>query len=332
MLDAYGSQLSPLAVPGVKPEGGVKVTWAREQGYFADGAAWSLRIPAYAAEGWNFGPAAPDVQFSPRLAPALHGLGLLEAVPDEVIAGRADPGDRDGDGISGRMNLEETWDGPDPARDVPGRFGWKAWMPTLQRQVCGALGEDMGLTNVFQPHDTTPAQSDALGDYAQGGHGNVYEVSGRDHDRLTAYVRYLAPPPTPGDPVSLRGNALFSSAGCGSCHVPELKTGVIPGVGALSGRTIHPLTDLLLHDMGDGLADARPEAKASGREWRTAPLWGLGAAVNEDGTGLLLHDGRARSIEEAILWHGGEGEKSREAFLAMPAADRGAFVGFLKSL
>lgn len=334
MLDDYGMQLSPLAVAGVKPEGTVTITWTQQMGVFADGEAWSLRVPSYASGAWHYGEVPDGVRLSPRLAPALHGMGLLEAVPAESIAALADPDDRNGDGISGRMNMEETWEGYHATKDVTGRFGWKAWMPTLMRQVCGALGEDMGLTNMFQPHDVTPAQSDAIGEYARGGHGALFEAGDREAQWLAAYVRYLAPsaPGKSKDAIAARGSAVFSAIGCAACHVPELKTGNIRGLKALSDRTIHPFTDLLLHDMGPGLADGRPEAKATGSEWRTAPLWGLSVAVNEQGEGLLLHDGRARSLAEAILAHGGEGEKSRDGFNALPSADRAALVRFLRSL
>jgi CxxC motif-containing protein (DUF1111 family) len=232
------------------------------------------------------------------------------------------------------MNLEETWEGRYPAKDVAGRFGWKAWMPTLLRQVCDALGEDMGLTNVFHPRDVTLAQSDALGDYARGGHGALFEAGGSDPGSLAAYTRYLAPPPRPepADAATVQGGALFDALRCSACHRAELETGPAGGVNPLSGQTIRPFTDLLLHDLGPGLADGRPEGKATGSEWRTAPLWGLGATVNESGEGLLLHDGRARSLEEAILWHGGEGERSAEAFKALAAEERAALLLYLRSL
>jgi CxxC motif-containing protein (DUF1111 family) len=202
------------------------------------------------------------------------------------------------------------------------------------RQVCGALGEDMGITNIFHTTDMTPVQSEVLEDYVRGGHGKGFEADGRDPQTLVTYVRFLAPPPRKEskDPAVAQGSALFTSAGCAACHLPELKTGNVRGVKALSAQSIHPFTDLLLHDMGPGLADGRPEAKAHGNEWRTAPLWGISAAIDEKGAGLLLHDGRARSAEEAILWHDGEGAKSRAAFKALSAADRAALVSFLKTL
>lgn len=332
LVDEYGAQLSPLAVPGVKPEGVVRTVWAEKSGAFTDGAAFSLRAPVYEAQDWNYGPPPADVRFSPRTAPDLRGSGLLEAVPAEAIHAMEDAEDKNGDGISGRANMEETWEGYHATKDVVGRFGWKAWMPTLLRQVCGALGEDMGLTNYFHPHDATPAEKEMLGDYASGNNGALFEVNSREVDELVAYVRFLAPPASrPLDSEARRrGETLFASTGCAACHVPELKTAGKSA--ALSGQSIHAFTDLLLHDMGEALADHRTEARADGREWRTAPLWGLADAVDADGRGPLLHDGRARSIAEAILWHGGEAEKSRNAFQALPAADRAALLLWLRSL
>lgn len=334
LVDEYGAQLSPLAVAGVKPEGSVRTQWTETPGTFPDGEAYSLRTPAYFAEGWNYGPAPAAVRFSPRTAPDLRGLGLLEAVPASVLHAMEDPADKNGDGISGRTNMEESWEGYDATKDVAARFGWKAWMPTLLRQICGALGEDMGLTNFFHPHDATPAEEEALGEYASGGHGALHEVDGRTIDALVQYVRALAPPqPQPlEESARQRGESLFAAAGCAACHVPELRTADKAASASLSGQTIHAFTDLLLHDMGEALADGRTEARADGREWRTAPLWGLSAAVDADGRGPLLHDGRARSLAEAILWHGGEAEKAREAFKALPAADRNALLRWLRSL
>jgi CxxC motif-containing protein (DUF1111 family) len=334
MLDEYGAQMSPLAVTGVKPEGSVRVTWTDEQGVFADGAAWVLRHPAYAPVDWQYGAAPENVQISPRMAPPLFGAGLLEAVPQRTLEALADPDDKNGDGISGRLNLEDTWEGFHATKDVAGRFGWKAWMPTLIRQVCGALGEDMGVTSYFHQHDTTPAQSDVLGEYARGGHGALFEASGRDPELLVNYVRFLAPPARSGavDEEAGKGKILFEKLACAACHVPEMKTGSVRGVKPLSDQTFNPFTDLLLHDMGPALADGRPEAKATGNEWRTAPLWGLGSAIDASGKVLLLHDGRARSIEEAILWHGGEAEKSRESYKSLPAAERALLLRWLRSL
>jgi CxxC motif-containing protein (DUF1111 family) len=334
LLDAYGAQLSPLGVPGVEPEGSVEILWTSRTEKSADGTSWTLRVPHYKPLGWNYGNPPEKLALSPRLAPALHGMGLLEAVTDDTLLGMADPDDKNSDGISGRVNLEETWEGYDATKDVPGRFGWKAWMPTLLRQVCGALGEDMGITNYFNPHDATPMQEEELHDETRGGRGALFEAKHGDPERLTDFVRFLPPPVRrdPDDPAVRAGEGVFLKLNCQACHTPDLKTGRAGGVKALAEQTIHPFTDLLLHDMGPDLADGRPEAKATGVEWRTAPLWGLSAAVNEKGEGLLLHDGRARTLEEAILWHGGEAEKSREAWRNMNAADRAALVKFLRSL
>lgn len=333
--DEYGAQLSPLAVFGFDPEGSVAVKWTEERGKFADGVEWSLRVPEYRFENLRYGEISDDVRISARLAPAVFGMGLLEAVEQETLEAIADPYDEDGNGISGRLNLEETWVGANGADDVAGRFGWKAWMPTLLRQVCDALGEDMGLTNVFHFRDVMWAQSELIGEFARGRHGGVYEAGQQDTRALVAYLRWLAPPARRevGDlAVVEKGRGVFDSAGCADCHMPELKTGRAGGAEILQERRVAAYSDLLLHDMGEGLADGRAEAKAGGSEWRTAPLWGLGLAVDDEGAGFLLHDGRARSLEEAILWHGGEGAKSRDAFMVMGAEERAALVAFLRSL
>ena len=334
LVDEYGAQLSPRAVHGIKPEGSVAVTWKEVSGAYADKLPWSLRRPSYTPREWAYGTPPADVQFSPRIAPSLFGNGLLEAVPQKTLEALQDPEDKNGDGISGRLNKEDTWEGYHAAVAVAGRFGWKAWMPTIMRQVCGALGEDMGVTNVFQPFDVTPAQAELLEDKIHRPPGGGNEARGRDLAVLVAFVRCLPAPARHSSegPNVAAGAGVFQAAGCAACHLTELKTGTVRGMPSLSGQLIHPYTDLLVHDMGPDLADNRTEAEAGGTEWRTAPLWGLSRAVDEQGRGILLHDGRARSLEEAILWHGGEAQKARDAFNALSAPDRAALKSFLLTL
>ncbi len=324
----YGTQLAPLAVPGVKPEGQVDIAWKPEPVRLADGTSVEMQRPIVIPKEWNYAPPPAGLRLSGRLGNALFGDGLLAAIPVKAIMAQADPEDKNADGISGRPNEESTWDGARPAEFIPSRFGWKAAMPTLRRQVSAALAQDMGLTNSFHPMAGT--EGPELDDPPRGGHGEGLEASDADVRALVAFVRYLAPPEPRGQTTeeATRGRETFSRLGCAACHTPEWTTGQVAGVPALSGKTIHPFTDLLLHDMGEDLADHRPEAGATGVEWRTAPLWGLGA----DAAPRLLHDGRARTVQEAILWHGGEAKSARDAFTRLPAVDRAALLSYLGTL
>ncbi len=324
---AYGDQLNDRALPGVPAEGRAVIHYEEVPGAFADGEPYSLRRPRYEIADLAFGPLGDDVMVSPRVAPAVIGLGLLEAVPEALILALADPDDADGDGISGRPN--RVWDAI-AGRPALGRFGWKANVPSLRQQNAGAAIGDIGLTSALFPEDNCPPVQVACRGLAS--HDGP-ELSDSFLDRLTLYTQVLAVPARrhAGDPAVRRGETLFRSAGCAACHMPTLVTGPHP-VAALSGQIIHPFTDLLLHDLGEDLADGRPDFQADGQEWRTPPLWGLGLLRTVNGHTELLHDGRARSVAEAILWHGGEAEPARAAFTAMNRADRAALLAFLNSL
>jgi len=324
----YGDQLHNLAVPGVPPEGRGGVTYEDITGSFADGESYSLRKPTYTLTELAYGPLHPATRLSPRVAPQMIGLGLLEAVPAETLFALADPQDRDGDGVSGRANL--VWD---KARQhtVLGRFGWKANQPTVAQQVAGAFLGDIGITSwLFPQENCTPAQEACR----QGPSGVQPEIAPDLLHSVIFYARTLAVPARRhwDDPEVLRGQHLFEQARCARCHLPTLQTGAVADLPSLSHQTIHPYTDLLLHDMGEALADDRQDFVATGREWRTAPLWGIGLIQAVNGHTNFLHDGRARNLTEAILWHGGEAEAAREAFRHLPRADRKALIRFLESL
>lgn len=311
----YGGQIQGQAIPGVQSEADVFVAYDEAEGRYIDGATYHLRKPKYSIRNLGYGALAKDVRTSPRVAPAMVGMGLLEAVPDEVLRSLADPDDCNGDGISGRIN--EVWDQVSGKMAV-GRFGWKAEQPTVLQQVATAFFEDMGLTSrVMQGNGSEPL-----------------EVSDKVLDDVVAYTCTLGVPARRNwtNSVVQRGKELFAKAGCAACHTPKLQTGVSERFAELSNQTIRPYTDLLLHDMGIGLADERPVFKASGREWRTAPLWGIGLVQKVNGHTFFLHDGRARNFAEAILWHGGEGEAARENFRGMSRGDRDALIAFLNSL
>ena len=324
---AYGGQLNHHAIGGVPAEASSRVEYEEIPGQYDDGEAYSLRRPTYLIEGLAYGEMSPDTMVSPRVAPVMVGLGLLEAIPEKDLLAVADEEDADGDGISGRPN--RVWD-PEVGAAVVGRIGWKANQPSMKQQVTGAFLGDMGITSSVHPdQDCTTAETDC----AAAPDGGAPEISDEKVDRVVLYSRTLAVPARrrAAEPDVLHGKQLFEDAGCAACHVPSFQTGEF-SIPELSDQTIFPYTDLLLHDMGPELADGRPDFLATGDEWRTPPLWGVGLVpvVNDHDT--LLHDGRARGFAEAILWHGGEGEKSRLAFRAMSSQERAALVSFLESL
>ena len=326
---SYGGQLQDRAILGVPAEGRFTISYDVIHGAYGDGEPYSLLSPRYHFTDLAFGPMRADTMVSPRIAPAVFGVGLLEAIPEADILALADPEDGDGDGISGRAN--RVWDARRGAAAL-GRFGWKANAPTVEQQVAGAFLGDIGITSPLFPDDNCPAGQAAC---RAAPHGGAPEIPQARLDKTVFYNRTLAAPAMRDaeDPQVRQGAVLFRQAGCAQCHTPQHTTAADGrGIAALGGQTILPYTDLLLHDMGAGLADNRPDFLADGREWRTPPLWGLGLIENVNGHTRLLHDGRARGIAEAILWHDGEGLAAREAFRNMSRAGRAALLRFLESL
>ncbi len=325
----YGDQLNDQGITGVPAEGRATVEWVEVPGTYPDGTAYSLRAPKFAIVELAFGALGQEVQISARVAPHLAGVGLLEAVAAETVRGFADEQDANGDGISGRAN--EVWDFV-LEQSALGRFGWKAGQPSLLQQNAIAAVQDIGITNYVFP-DENIGQSQTAAAEAPSGQTNP-EMSFENLRKLTAYTQMLAVPARRrvDDPVALRGEQIFAQVGCSGCHVPSMTTGEHPTIPALTNQLIHPYTDLLLHDMGPDLADGRPEFLASGSEWRTPPLWGLGLVRVVNKHTNFLHDGRARNFEEAILWHGGEAELSREQFRNLSRVERDALILFLESL
>ena len=326
----YGGQLQPFALPGVPSEGTPRVVFTEQAGTYDDGTAYTLLAPTYAIDELGYGPLADDIMISPRVAPQMIGLGLLEAIPDDRLLVLADPDDADGDGISGRPN--RVWDVEANALRI-GRFGWKSDQPSVRQQVAGAFLGDMGITTpVFPAQNCSAAQPDCASAPNGDGDGEP-EIREDLLHRVVVYSSLLAVPArrAPDDAEVLRGRALFADAGCASCHTPSHQTGphALPEV---AHQTIWPYTDLLLHDMGPALADDRPVFEATGREWRTPPLWGIGLLPSVNAHQRLLHDGRARGVAEAVLWHGGEAEAARDAFRAMTSEQRDALVHFVESL
>jgi len=331
----YGEQLQNLAVHGLDNEGRMHITYSDEPVTLGDGTLVKLRRPTYRVEALKHGPLHPETMLSPRVAPQMIGIGLLEAIPESDIRANADPDDRDNDGISGRTN--EVWS-PDDETVALGRFGWKAGKPSVRTQAASALAIDMGLSNPLdrRPSGDCTAAEPACLDAPNGNtdRDDNLEVGPKVFDHLVFYSQNLAVPPRRSfaDPVVRQGKTLFYGLNCQGCHAPSFTTGNVDGQPQLSQQKIWPYSDLLLHDMGEGLADHRPEGVADGREWRTAPLWGIGLTQLVSGHTLFLHDGRARSIEEAILWHGGEALAARDGYAALPKAEREALIKFVESL
>ncbi len=320
----YGNQIQDLSIFGKIPEAKVDIRYEEFTVAYADGEQVSLRKPVYELRQ-TYSTISGTYALSPRLAPPVFGLGLLENIPESTLIYYADEQDADGDGISGKINYVYN---PETKRREPGRFGLKANTPTLRVQVAGAYHQDMGITNAVFPVESSwqQPQLDALNDDPELPDSLLHAV--------VFYVQTLAVPArrNVADPVVKQGKLLFAQAKCSGCHIPEMETGVNLQIPQLSHQRIQPYTDLLLHDMGEGLADGYNDFLANGKEWKTLPLWGIGLFEKTNGTPYYLHDGRARSLEEAILWHGGEAEQSKNAFLKMSRAERNALIRFVRSL
>ncbi|MBB3062018.1 di-heme oxidoredictase family protein [Microbulbifer rhizosphaerae] len=325
--DPYlGSVLQPKARDGAVSEGSVSIVYWTEQN--------GLRSPNYAFTG-----VTPE-RFSARIAPNLVGMGLLEAIRESAILAQADPEDSDGDGISGRANRVLD---PETGDTRLGRFGWKAGTASIRHQLARAFNTDMGiLTSVFPEPDCGSSQNDCGTSGA--------ELADQHLADLTKYISLLGVRPQRDydSPSVQNGEQLFTNVGCADCHTPTHQTSEHHPLAELRNQTIHPYTDLLLHDMGPGLADNLGEGEASGAEWRTPPLWGLGLSacvtggvenpIGGQGNEICtpehsyLHDGRARSIEEAILWHGGEGQAANDGYQGLSASEKQDLLNFLGSL
>lgn len=323
----YGTQFHPRAILGVVPDGSVSVSYQEMPGHYPDGTSYSLRIPVNTF-ALNHGPFSPGIMISPRVAPHMIGMGLLEAIDEAQLLALADPNDANGDGISGRPNY--VWD-VTRQQKVIGRFGWKANEPTVRQQVAGAFNGDIGLTTSIFPHQPCPPNRT---DCREAPGGGDPEVSDPTFNDVVLYSAALAVPRRRSwkNETVLNGKEAFFRIGCNSCHHQKIKTGSGGEHPEFRNQTIYPYTDLLLHDMGEGLADNRPDHDANGREWRTPPLWGIGLIPLVNGHSFLLHDGRARNIEEAILWHGGEAEAVKQSFKKLQKREREALIKFVESL
>ncbi|MDW5318167.1 di-heme oxidoredictase family protein [Rhizobium sp. PL01] len=331
----YGQQLQDSAVPGLPAEGHMRISYTELPVTLADGETVSLRKPQYSIDAPGYGPLDETTTLSPRVTQAMSGLGLIEAIHPADILANADPDDADGDGISGKAALVR-----DPASGILtlGRFGWKAQTATVRQQAAEALAGDIGISSpaAKRSHgDCTAAQTACLA-MADGVQPRLGDTEAPDPvlGLITFYSENLAVPARrkASFAETLDGKKVFYDTGCISCHTPKFVTRRDAANKAHAFQLIWPYSDFLLHDMGEGLADGQPVGVASGSEWRTPPLWGIGLTKTVSGHTFFLHDGRARNLTEAILWHGGEAAKARDRFAALEKADRQALITFLESL
>ena len=321
----YGDQLNELGVPGVPGEGRAHVHWQEHAVQLADGATVMLRAPRVELRELAYGP-LDGVLTSPRVGSPVFGLGLLEAIEHSTLQAMA--AEPKPDGVTGRVN--QVWSA-ERQRTEAGRFGLKANQPDLRQQIAHAMLGDLGITSTLAPEQNCTPTQEAC---AQAPHGGEPELDAMQLGDLHFYLAHLAVPARrqQAEPAVAQGEKLFAELGCTACHRPELVTGMHPLYPALSQQRIAPYTDLLLHDMGEGLADGREDFLANGRQWRTPALWGLGLGERINPGSGYLHDGRARTLEEAIVWHGGEAQVAQQRYGGVGAKERAAIRAFLESL
>lgn len=323
-VPGFGTQLQHQSIYGYAKEARLAVTFEEKAVVLADGTIVTLRKPVFSIVD-PYAPLPLNVLTSARIGMPVFGLGLLEAIPEISILANADETDKNNDSISGKPNY--VWD-PTQNKMALGRFGWKAGSASILLQSAGAYNEDMGLTNPLRPVESSYGQTN--GDAAS----VDVELLQQSLDDVTFYCQTLGVPATRGtsDPIVIKGRKIFDKLNCNGCHTPSFTTGTNTSLSEVSNQKIYPYTDMLLHDMGEDLADNREEFDASGREWKTRPLWGIGLTEITSGHTNFLHDGRARNITEAILWHGGEAEPSKEGFRKLSKADRDDLLKFINAL
>jgi CxxC motif-containing protein (DUF1111 family) len=323
----YGGQLQDGAVLGQTLEGKISIVYQSITETFVDGTIVVLRKPSYQINNLGFGPLANTLQISPRVANQMIGMGLLEAIPENTLLGFADENDTNKDGVSGKINY--VHDVASNSKKI-GRFGWKANQPSVRQQVAGAFLGDMGITTSLFPNENAPFGVDLF----KIPNGGAPEISDSNFDKVVLYSSTLAVPARRNHTEQnvLKGKKTFETIGCASCHIPKIKTGSNHPISALRNQTIRPYTDLLLHDMGTDLADNTPDFNATGTEWRTQPLWGIGLIETVNNHTNLLHDGRAKNVTEAILWHGGEARSAKDKFKKLNSVERSELLEFINSL
>lgn len=323
----YGGQLQDNAVLGQTVKGKFNIVYQDVTETFEDGTTVVLQKPNYIFNSLGYGAFASAIKVSPRVANQMIGLGLLEAIDESTLLKWADPNDSNNDGISGKLNY--VYDIASNSKKI-GRFGWKANQPNVRQQVAAAFSGDIGITSSLFPDENCPpgVDCDAIPN------GGAPEITDLNLNRVALYSSTLAVPARRNytEQNVLEGKKIFETINCTSCHIAKVQTGNTHAITALRNQIIRPYTDLLLHDMGEGLADNAPDFEASGTEWRTQPLWGIGLINTVNKHTNLMHDGRARNVTEAILWHGGEAQQSKSSFKKLSATDRNKLLEFINSL
>ncbi|MES2544022.1 MAG: di-heme oxidoredictase family protein [Bacteroidota bacterium] len=324
---SYGGQLQDNAILGQTIKGKFNITFESMTETLADGTEVLLKKPIYQFNTLGYGAMAANLQVSPRVANQMIGLGLLEAISEDIILAFADVNDANGDGISGKPNY--VYDVVSNTQKL-GRFGWKANQPNIKQQVAGAFLGDMGITTSLFPNENCPPGVDCN----LISNGGSPEISDSNLNKVVLYSSTLSVPARRNYNKQnvLKGKKTFEIIGCTACHIPKIQTGNTHSITALRNQTIRPYTDLLLHDMGINLADNAPDYLATGNEWRTPPLWGIGLIQTVNNHTNLLHDGRAKNVTEAILWHGGEAENAKVKFKQLATDKRNELLDFINSL
>lgn len=315
----------------VSAEADIRLQWRSEVFTYPDGTQITLRRPQLDVAYLGYGGLHSQAILSLRNTPVIYGVGLLDSVADEQILAWADPEDSNHDGISGRAN--RVWNYALGQYSL-GRFGWKASRPDVSHITAAAFAQDIGITNPLFPQPVCTKKQTACGKASLIKTGSDPELSQALLDLTVHFVRNIAVPKVSSLTDSAQeGQVLFDDIGCARCHRPYYRTATVPAQPQLSQQAIWPYSDLLLHDMGEGLADHFSEYDASGREWRTPPLWGLARSPSVlKGAGYLLHDGRAQTIEQAVIWHGGEAETAKQRYVQLKHRQRSALLEFLESI
>lgn len=324
----YGGQLNDNAIQNVPNEGVFNIFYNEQSFQFPDGESYSLRTPNYSFTNLGYGAMNGGIMYSPRVGQQMIGLGLIENISALDILAKADEFDTNSDGISGKPNY--VYDGV-ANTTLLGRFGWKANVASLYHQTAGAFIGDMGITSwLFANDNCTSVQNNCQTAI----NGGSPEIDSLDLNKVVLYTRTLGVPIRRNfkDVSVLKGKMIFKNSGCETCHTSKYTTGSNSTIAALNNIVVRPYSDFLLHDMGAALADNRPDYLANGNEWRTQPLWGLGLIQTVNGHTFFLHDGRARNITEAIMWHGGEAQQSKDKFSNLSKAQRDDLIAFLNSL
>ena len=326
----YGGQLQDDSNLNILNEGEINVDFEIISGEYPDGTTYELRKPNYSIVNGNYGSIAGAEQ-SPRVGQQVIGLGFIDALSDSSILENEDVFDANNDGISGKAN--QVWNVKENKTTI-GKFGWKANQPTLEQQISGAFNGDMGLTTSTFPDENCPDGVDCSSLFNGINEDDTVEVTDTQMSRMMVYMSAISVPIRRDyDTYNvLKGKELFNDLACVNCHINNFRTSAYPLLPQIGNVTIRPYSDFLLHDMGDDLADNRSDFLANGNEWRTQPLWGIGMIELVNDHTFLLHDGRARNIEEAILWHGGEAEKSKQDFMNLSSENRKQLLSFLNSL